>query len=174
MSQQLGNPVFANAGGVPDTVQNVQNHREEEHKSLTPEILGYLYEKFVISIDSLKEINLDNFSEYPFNKSDLLVGNKKIGAYYTPERLTNYISTNILWEYLQKKLPIISDYNTPESFLSNIGSIDTSLRNQLNSIIDNIKICDPAVGSGALLCKFSLEGKGNFSSNDMGKSRRLL
>jgi hypothetical protein len=76
-------------------------------------------------------------------------GNKKIGAYYTPEEVTDYISRNTILPNLFDKLGI-ADKDNFDAFLnqSNNKTIEKAL-NQLKEI----KLCDPACGSGAFIIK---------------------
>ena len=119
----------------------------EYEGNLTPEIIGHIYEKFVISIGVLDEVSLE---ELNISRSgDLKKGNKKIGAYYTPEEVTDYISRNTILPNLFDKLGI-ADKDNFDAFLnqSNNKTIEKAL-NQLKEI----KLCDPACGSGAFIIK---------------------
>ena len=104
----------------------------EDHNTINPEILGYIFER---SIGDER---------------------KKTGSFYTPEELTDYMAENTIFPYIieniNKKLsdilPLkrISDID----FLLNKAEIYNYL---LNELIQDIKICDPACGSGAFLKK---------------------
>ncbi len=104
----------------------------EDHNTINPEILGYIFER---SIGDER---------------------KKTGSFYTPEELTDYMTENTIFPYIigniNKKfsdiLPIkrISDID----FLLNKAEIYNYI---LNELIQDIKICDPACGSGAFLKK---------------------
>lgn len=115
--------------------------------NLTPEIIGHIYEKFVISIDLLNEIKLDELDIS--NSGELSKGNKKIGAYYTPEYITEYISRNVIKPYLYEKIGITFGISFND-FIST--SNDDTLQNALKTL-NEISICDPACGSGAFLIK---------------------
>lgn len=115
--------------------------------NLTPEIMGHIYEKFVISLEVLEEINIDDLSIS--DSGDLKKGNKKIGAYYTPEYITDYISRKTINPYLFEKIGIDSENN----FDLVIKNINSDELNHAFKILNEIKICDPACGSGAFLIK---------------------
>jgi type I restriction-modification system DNA methylase subunit len=98
---------------------------------LNVNILGHIFEQSISDIEKLKE-DTDNSSR------------KKQGIYYTPETITTYICENTIIPYLSKK-----DNNT-------INSLIDEYKNDINSLEDklkNIKIIDPACGSGAFLNK---------------------
>ncbi|MFI3261928.1 MAG: Eco57I restriction-modification methylase domain-containing protein [Rikenellaceae bacterium] len=80
---------------------------------------------------------------------NLLEDNKDKGAFYTPKEIVQYMCRQSLIEYLQSKL----GKNTAlESF---VNQHDTSAKfiienaAEIENLLDNIKICDPAIGSGA-------------------------
>jgi len=70
---------------------------------LTPEIIGHIYEKFVVSLEQigLGKIKLKDVQAV---KEELRYGRKKIGAYYTPEEITNYISKNTIFPFIKDRL----------------------------------------------------------------------
>lgn len=123
------------------------DHEGDYEGNLTPEIMGHIYEKFVISIEELDEVKLEELKIS--SKGDLEKGNKKIGAYYTPENITDYISRGTITPYIFEKLGIQNNIDF-ENFL--VESDPETLKNALD-ILNDIKICDPAAGSGAFLIK---------------------
>ncbi len=106
----------------------------KDQQTINPEILGYIFER---SIGDER---------------------KKTGSFYTPEELTDYMAEYTIYPYVIEKinenfsdmLPIkeISDID----FLLNKAEIYNYV---LNELIQNIKICDPACGSGAFLKKIA-------------------
>lgn len=116
--------------------------------NLTPEILGHLYEKFVIGIENkLEKIKLN---ELKITKAgDLKIGNKEIGAYYTPEEITDYISKNTLLPFLKDKIKFEAQLNNFDDLISE--NKDKNYLDKLNKTLREIKILDPACGSGAFL-----------------------
>ena len=125
----------------------IPDHEGEYEGNLTPEIIGHIYEKFVITMETLDEIRLD---ELEISKSgDLKKGNKKIGAYYTPEYITEYISRKTITPTLYEKLGLKEE---PE-FDDFINNYDAGTLLKALEIINKLTICDPACGSGAFLIK---------------------
>jgi len=125
----------------------IPDHEGEYEGNLTPEIIGHIYEKFVISIETLEEINLDDLNIS--SKGDLKKGNKKIGAYYTPEYITEYISRKTITPHILEKLGIKEELE----FDDLVNNNDTKTLKKILEIIDELTICDPACGSGAFLIK---------------------
>ncbi|MCL0080438.1 BREX-1 system adenine-specific DNA-methyltransferase PglX, partial [Dehalococcoidia bacterium] len=143
----------------------------EKEVAIDPELLGKLYEKF-------NAIRPDNFYEYKkalvSGKRNLEKQfNKKFGVYYTPREIVHYMCQQSLINYLSCELEgkvnkediekLIKygeqfteneaavlekgketqtyKYQLPESIRTNTKIIDDKLK--------DIKICDPAIGSGA-------------------------
>ena len=96
-------------------------------------ILGHIFENSISDIEELKEDNTQQ--------------RKKDGVFYTPKYITDYICRNTIIPYLSisgnsKSVPeLISEYES-EGLLE---ELDNNLR--------NIKIIDPACGSGSMLNK---------------------
>lgn len=123
---------------------------------LTPEILGHIYEKFIIS---LEQIGIDKIrlGDVQTIKGEIRSGRRKIGAYYTPEEVTNYISMNTIYPYLTDKIN--------EKLRTSYRNIWNELINKPNptkeeierikfiyfEILTKLKICDNACGSGSFL-----------------------
>ncbi|MDW7776748.1 MAG: TaqI-like C-terminal specificity domain-containing protein [Methanosarcinales archaeon] len=123
-------------------------HAEDEETigNLTPEILGHIYEKFVISVSELDDIDVDDLATT--REGELKKGNKKIGAYYTPEVITKYIAENTIFPFAMDKLELDEKYeNFVEFHEAHKGDAGTLSR--FNDALKNIKVLDPAVGSGA-------------------------
>lgn len=97
---------------------------------LTENILGHIFEN---SIADLEELKNEKESK-----------RKKEGVYYTPEYITKYICENTIIPYLSNQ-----DNNTIESLIKEHSNNLSELENKLH----NIKILDPACGSGAFLNK---------------------
>ncbi|MCL0065053.1 BREX-1 system adenine-specific DNA-methyltransferase PglX, partial [Dehalococcoidia bacterium] len=143
----------------------------EKEVAIDPELLGKLYEKF-------NAIRPDNFYEYKkalvSGKRNLQKQfNKKFGVYYTPREIVHYMCQQSLINYLSAELEgkvnkediekllkygeqfteneaaVLEKgketqtykYQLPESIRTNTKIIDDKLK--------DIKICDPAIGSGA-------------------------
>jgi len=123
-------------------------HTEDEDTigNLTPEILGHIYEKFVISVSELDDIDVDDLKTT--KEGELKKSNKKIGAYYTPEVITKYIAENTIFPFAMDKLELDEKY---ENFIGfhEAHKDDADTLSRFNDALKDIKVLDPAVGSGA-------------------------
>jgi hypothetical protein len=143
----------------------------EKEVALDPELLGKIYEK-------LNAIRPDNFDEYlrvlkSGDKKEEAKFNREYGVYYTPREIVHYMCKESLINYLETELngkverEEIEDFiraadlvTENETTVINKGKetqryyfkISESIRESAKKIDDllaNIKVCDPAVGSGA-------------------------
>ncbi len=96
-------------------------------------ILGHIFENSISDIEELKNDNQEQ--------------RKKDGVYYTPEYITDYICRNTIIPYLS----ISGKASTVHELLSEYESSDSL--NELDSKLTNIKVLDPACGSGSILNK---------------------
>lgn len=93
-------------------------------------ILGHIFEQSITDLEDLK--------------GDKISRRKKEGIFYTPEYITDYICRNTIIPYLSKKdvnevSELIKEYE------NNIGELEEKFK--------EMKILDPACGSGAFLIK---------------------
>lgn len=85
---------------------------------------------------------------------NLLEDNKDKGAFYTPKEIVHYMCQESLTEYLCTTLQIkdeVAEREAVNQLLKN-KIVDTVLKPEiaeLEKALDNVKICDPAIGSGA-------------------------
>lgn len=102
---------------------------------------------------------------------NLLEDNKDKGAFYTPKEIVSYMCRESLIAYLQTG---IEDEATKEAIRQFVTTHDVNalgtnnkFRQQVDEALKNVKICDPAIGSGAFpmgllkelfLCRTALEG----------------
>ncbi len=102
---------------------------------------------------------------------NLLEDNKDKGAFYTPKEIVTYMCRESLIAYLQTG---IEDEPTKEAIRQFVTTHDATtlgvnekFRQQVDEALRNVKICDPAIGSGAFpmgllkelfLCRTALEG----------------
>ena len=102
---------------------------------------------------------------------NLLEDNKDKGAFYTPKEIVSYMCRESLIAYLQTG---IEDEATKESIRQFVTTHDVAalgtndrFRQQVDEALKNVKICDPAIGSGAFpmgllkelfQCRTALEG----------------
>ena len=80
----------------------------------------------------------------------LLEDNKAKGAFYTPKEIVRYMCKESLIAYLASKLPDVA--NTVIRAFVEHHEMQPDLepyRDTLDSALRNVKICDPAIGSGA-------------------------
>ena len=144
--------------------------------NLTPAVLGYIYEKFVISVSKVGDDVL--LSELDASKrNDLLSeGNSEVGAYYTGEDITDFKARRALWEGLLEKIDedlnegeaptalnpddlyragedqmetIESDQKDGFDVLYEQYEDSPTVLNYIDSKVQKLKVCDPAVGSGS-------------------------
>lgn len=85
---------------------------------------------------------------------NLLEDNKDKGAFYTPKEIVHYMCQESLTEYLCTTLQIKDEVVEREAVnqLLKIKIVDNVLKPEiveLEKALDNVKICDPAIGSGA-------------------------
>ena len=80
----------------------------------------------------------------------LLEDNKAKGAFYTPKEIVRYMCKESLIAYLASKLPDVND-SIVRTFVEH-HEMQPELepyRDTLDSALRDLKICDPAIGSGA-------------------------
>jgi hypothetical protein len=106
----------------------------DQEIALDPELLGKVFENLLAS----------------YNPETNTTARKATGSYYTPREIVDYMVEESLKEYLKTKVPeaenILDDlfsYSDEEPNISN------DLKEKLIEAIDQVKIIDPACGSGA-------------------------
>lgn len=105
-----------------------ENDPEDHEVGIDPEMLGHIFE-------------------------NLLEDNKDKGAYYTPKAIVQYMARQSLLHYLQTHLgphPELALLLNEKDFtrLEKNGFVHTNAR-RIADLLDSVKICDPAIGSGA-------------------------
>ena len=102
---------------------------------------------------------------------NLLEDNKDKGAFYTPKEIVTYMCRESLIAYLQTDIEDEATKEAIRQFVTThevevLGTND-KFREQVDEALKNVKICDPAIGSGAFpmgllkelfLCRTALEG----------------
>lgn len=114
-----------------------ENSPDEQEVGIDPEMLGHIFE-------------------------NLLEENKDKGAFYTPKEIVHYMCQESLIQYLRTHLPeCAADDSSATIAIENfIRKDDIGVRadkknfvvqnaSRINQLLDNLKICDPAIGSGA-------------------------
>jgi len=106
----------------------------DQEIALDPELLGKVFENLLAS----------------YNPETNTTARKATGSYYTPREIVDYMVEESLREYLKTKVP------QAEEILDNLFSysnenidLPQDLKKELIYAIDQIKIIDPACGSGA-------------------------
>jgi len=106
----------------------------DQEIALDPELLGKVFENLLAS----------------YNPETNTTARKATGSYYTPREIVDYMVEESLIEYLKTKVPeaenILDDLF---SYSDEEPNISDDLRRKLIQAIDQIKIIDPACGSGA-------------------------
>lgn len=114
-----------------------ENDPYDNEVGIDPEMLGHIFE-------------------------NLLEENKDKGAFYTPKEVVHYMCQESLIQYLRTHLPECTEDESPatialQNFIRN-GMIGerTDKKNfvvqqakRIERLLDHVKICDPAIGSGA-------------------------
>lgn len=82
---------------------------------------------------------------------NLLEDNKDKGAFYTPKEIVQYMCRESLIAYLQTDVKKDSACNTIRQFVSSYDAslLPEELKEVLDKKLKDVKICDPAIGSGA-------------------------
>jgi hypothetical protein len=114
-----------------------ENSPEEQEVGIDPEMLGHIFE-------------------------NLLEENKDKGAFYTPKEIVHYMCQESLIQYLRTHLPECAEDESQatkaiETFIrkDDIGNRNDKKNfivanaKRIEDILDKVKICDPAIGSGA-------------------------
>lgn len=114
-----------------------ENDPYDSEVGIDPEMLGHIFE-------------------------NLLEENREKGAFYTPKEIVHYMCQESLIQYLRTHLPECTEDESPatkalENFIRNgiVGERNDKKNfvvqqaNRIEKLLDKVKICDPAIGSGA-------------------------
>ena len=103
----------------------------KSENEISPDIMGYIFEKYINELQQ-----------------------KSLGAYYTRDEITSYLSRNTIQNCILDKVNKQEQYNF-KTLAEMLHKLDTSLCKLLltneNSILNTLTVLDPAVGSGAFL-----------------------
>ncbi|MBX0313071.1 MAG: class I SAM-dependent DNA methyltransferase, partial [Sulfurihydrogenibium sp.] len=106
----------------------------DQEIALDPELLGKVFENLLAS----------------YNPETNTTARKATGSYYTPREIVDYMVEESLREYLKTKVPESEDIlDDLFSYSDEELDISDDLRKKLIEAIDQVKIIDPACGSGA-------------------------
>lgn len=169
---KVSNDIFSNGkDGILDVFDTYNFTIDEDDLTdaeiaVDPEMLGKIFEKMI----SVSNGNIDEIVALYKEKWKVKIGtelNKKFGAFYTPreivhymtrESLVAYLATNISGKKELNEAQIRSIIDAKDQHLSRVETIqlfgkDTSdmsiFTNELDTLLQKVKIIDPAVGSGA-------------------------
>ncbi len=105
--------------------------------ALDPEMLGRVFENLLAS----------------YNPETATTARKATGSYYTPREIVDYMVEESLQEYFKTQIPGIDEQKLDQLFSYSDehknNPFDEETTDKLISAIDNLKVLDPAVGSGA-------------------------
>ena len=101
-----------------------ENSPEDEEFGIDPEMLGRIFES-------------------------LLEDNKDKGAYYTPKAIVQYMCREAIISHLDTHIP--GEHDSIKDFVYNNDAepLNPILKSRILESLTNIKVCDPAIGSGA-------------------------
>ncbi len=119
-----------------------ENTPLEIQVALDPELLGKVFENLLAS----------------YNPETKTTARKQTGSFYTPREIVNYMVDESLMSYLKQKLTAEGSGSEEEmesklrelvSYSGNGNPFDETETQSIVKAIDNIKVLDPACGSGA-------------------------
>jgi len=114
-----------------------ENTPVDEEIALDPELLGRVFENLLAS----------------YNPDTATTARKSTGSYYTPREIINYMVEQSLKEYFRTRLALSPDLDKNlDSLLSyntDVNPFDNAESAELINAVNQLKIIDPAVGSGA-------------------------
>lgn len=114
-----------------------ENTVDDKEVALDPEMLGRVFENLLAS----------------FNPETSTTARKATGSYYTPREIVDYMVDESLKSYLRETLADIADIDDKLGWLFSEVEEETPFSvkqsRQIIKAIENVRIVDPAVGSGA-------------------------
>lgn len=131
-SIRVGKTTWKDVFTLLDSYEWVVEEEREDSSSLTPSILGHIYEKAVIE-DSQKET----------------------GSFYTPQWVTEYMAARVLGTLIDYRMSKEFGENDWQQWIESLRIGEITDRNQvrflLHEVLMPLKACDNACGSGAFL-----------------------
>jgi len=114
-----------------------ENTLIDEEVALDPEMLGMVFENLLAS----------------YNPETSTTARKATGSYYTPRKIVDYMVDESLKAYLKNKLPAVKEVDDKLNNLFSYSDENHQFNNNevdvLIKAINELKVIDPAVGSGA-------------------------
>lgn len=121
------------------------------------DVLGHFFEKSINDIEKIRLTGIfESKEEKPRGKMLKSAEKKKGGIYYTPPELTGFITKNTVTKIVDEKIKLLE-----RNFGIRLDQIDkTTEKNRVTAFAQNaiedlrdIKVVDPACGSGAFLIR---------------------
>lgn len=147
---------------IEESPAEVAEHGESN--KLSPAVLGHIFEKFVITVSELgdeDELSLQELEEMNVsaNGEQMLEGNRQVGAYYTPNYIAYENTRETLWNQVLTELSTEHGLDRDEApssdaFFERLNDEPQSLDldfDDLDRVLENVTVLDPAAGSGAFL-----------------------
>jgi len=122
-------------------------------EDLSVNILGHIFEQSISDLEELKNIAKKALEE---PEATLKASKrKKDGIYYTPDYVVAYIVKNSLGKYLEEQEHMILEKHNVKTDLTdeNYHKRMKTAYEEYQKVLRNVKILDPACGSGAFLVK---------------------
>ncbi len=118
-------------------------------EDLSVNILGHIFEQSISDIEELKNIGEAKETDKKQSKR------KKDGIFYTPDYITDYIVKNAVGKWLEEREnEIKKDHKLKEDINDkNYQKRALAVYTEYKTVLQNIKVLDPACGSGAFLVK---------------------
>ncbi len=123
-------------------------------EDLSVNILGHIFEQSISDLENLK--NVTEKSEDTVKLTSRKESKrKKDGIYYTPDYIVDYIVKNSLGRYLEDQEQTILSKHGVKTDLNdeNYHKRMKTAYEEYREILKNVKVLDPACGSGAFLVK---------------------
>lgn len=130
---------------------------------LSPAVLGHVFEKFVITVSELsgeESLSLAELDRMDVSASgeQLLEGNRRVGAYYTPNYIAYENTRETLWNAVREKLARrvdVAPAAIPDAgeFFERVrgdGAVPVDL-GEVDDVLSSLSVLDPSAGSGAFL-----------------------
>ena len=129
---------------------HIQDEKGKDNE-ISPDVLGYIFEKYINELQQ-----------------------KSLGAYYTRDEITNYLSRNTIDKCILDKVNATGyQFRTIEEMLHKLDAqLCKKLLTDEDSILNTLTILDPAVGSGAFLIS-AMKRLMNIYSPIIGKIKML-
>lgn len=115
-------------------------------QDLSVSILGHIFEQSISDLEEIKsKVNIDTIGTSSKRKKDSI--------FYTPDYIVHYIVENSLGSYLRENEERIKqEYGLKEDILDrNYEKREKEAYEKYQDFLQNIKVIDPACGSGAFL-----------------------